>query len=56
MTDANHGPSDVACRVDYAELTSECNEGNNYGYGAEKKPCVLLKLNKVNLTACPRVH
>lgn len=38
---------DVPCRVNTSALTEDCNIENNFGYGAEKQPCVLLRLNKV---------
>jgi len=35
-----------ACKVDFNELTKECNEANNFGMD-NNKPCVLLKLNRI---------
>ena len=39
--------SDEPCRVNTSALTQDCNIANNFGYGKEKQPCVLLRLNKV---------
>lgn len=36
----------LPCAVDFANLTSECNEDNAFGM-KEDTPCILLKLNKV---------
>ncbi|XP_076436088.1 sodium/potassium-transporting ATPase subunit beta-like [Babylonia areolata] len=36
-----------SCRVDVAALTQECNIQNNFGFGKETQPCILLRLNKI---------
>ena len=40
-------PDVEACLVNVSALMVECNEKNNYGYGTEVQPCVLLRLNRV---------
>nr|KAG5697922.1 hypothetical protein BaRGS_026860 [Batillaria attramentaria] len=40
--------ADEACAVSVAQLTQNCNEENDFGYGLPPaKPCVLLGLNKI---------
>lgn len=43
----NPAPEGQACQVNISALTADCNVNNNYGYGREEQPCVLLRLNKI---------